>query len=104
MAVAESCLRATDRAVGATVALPPGRRPDAVLFGEAAGRVVVAAAAGADEIAAAAAAAGVPCSRIGATDASGRLRIGDTEGNGWVDLPIVDLRGAHGNALSKVLE
>ncbi|MGD8377374.1 MAG: AIR synthase-related protein, partial [Acidobacteriota bacterium] len=109
VALAEGCLgRARvpgERPVGATVVLPDFRRPDAALFGEAAARVVVAAAGGkSSELVAAAAEAGVPCTRLGASDHSGRLRIESRRGEALVDLGLDRLLEAHGGALPSMLE
>jgi phosphoribosylformylglycinamidine synthase len=110
VALLESCLLGTEggsgrQPVGATVSLPPYRRADAALFGEAAGRVLVSAAAGSGAgIQEAAARAGVPCTRLGTTDAGGRLRIEGERGRGLVDMALGDLLEIWSAALPNVLE
>ena len=109
VALVEACLgnarTAGERPVGATVSLPAFERADAALFGERAGRVIVATAEGkTGEVAAAARAAGVPCARMGATAHTGRLRIEGSRGEALVDLPLDQLESVHGEALPSMLE
>jgi len=109
VALAESCLLAADlpghdKPVGATIVLPAVRRADAALFGEAAGRVIVAVTNGAaGAVQAAAAAAGVPCTRLGATDHSGRLRIEGRRGEAILDLAMDQIQRAWSGALPRLL-
>ena len=105
VALAECCLLAEPGSIGIRVALPQVGRPDAALFGEAAGRVLAAApAAAADAVASAAAGAGVPCVRLGNTDRAGRLRIQTPGGEDLVDVAVEDLRSTWAEALARVVQ
>jgi len=109
VALAESCLLAAElpgheKPVGATIVLPSVQRADAALFGEAAGRAIVAVTHGAAApVQAAAAAAGVACTRLGATDHSGRLRIEGKRGEAIVDLAMDQIQRAWSGALPGLL-
>ena len=109
MALAECCLGAADRpgrrAVGASLRLPGYDRADAALFGEAAGRVVVAPkAANGGAVAAAASDAGIGCTRLGTTDDGARLHVEGRHGETLVDLALDRMLRAHRAALPAMLE
>jgi phosphoribosylformylglycinamidine synthase len=88
--------------VGAEVTLPAGLRPDASLFGESAGRVILAAP-DAGPLLAAAREEGVPARVLGRTGGE-RLRIGAEGAPAWIDLPVARLRGVFERALPRRLE
>jgi len=104
VALAESCL-AGGAAVGARICVPAYERPDAVLFGESSGRVLVALQPGNEaDVSEAARQAGVACTRLGNTSESARVYI---EGPGevrLVDLALDDLRHVWSAALPDMLE
>jgi phosphoribosylformylglycinamidine synthase len=88
--------------VGARVELADGLRPEALLFGEASGRVVV----GSPDpgrLLAEARAAGVPARRIGETGGE-RLRIGARGADPWIDAEVAELRGIWERAIPRRLE
>jgi phosphoribosylformylglycinamidine synthase len=88
--------------VGAEVALADGSRPDAVLFGESTGRVVVATE-DADAVERLAAECGVPARRIGRTGGR-RLVIGPDGAEPWIDAELDRLRRLWSNAIPRRLE
>jgi phosphoribosylformylglycinamidine synthase II len=91
VALAECCLTGGER-VGVTVALNDAIRPDALLFGETAGRVIVATR-DASAALAAAAEAGVPAREIGRTGGAS-LRILGPGDRPWIDLALDRLAAA----------
>jgi phosphoribosylformylglycinamidine synthase len=88
--------------VGARVRLAERMRPDALLFGEATGRVVVATARP-EALLAAARAAGVPARTVGETG-GGRLVIGPEAGDPWIDLALERLEDVWRNAIPRRVE
>ncbi len=101
VALAECCF--TGRAqIGASVELADRMRPDALLFGESTGRVIVASSDSAGLLAVAAE-QGVPALRIGATGGS-RLRISPPRGRAWIDCEIGLLRESFERAIPRRLE
>jgi len=101
VALAECCLAGPER-LGARVALAPGLRLDALLFGESTGRVLVATG-DPDALLARAAGAGVPARRIGETGGA-RLAIASTAGATWVDATLERLAAIWERALPRRLE
>ena len=96
------CAMAGPVRMGAEVALADSIRPDAVLFGESTGRVIVTSAR-AEELLDQARAAGVPAVRIGTTGGV-RLRIGPPEGPAWIDAALAELHSIWSRALPRRLE
>ncbi|MEE9608240.1 MAG: phosphoribosylformylglycinamidine synthase subunit PurL [Myxococcota bacterium] len=88
--------------VGARLALGDTIRPDALLFGEATGRVVVTSAEP-EALLELAQEAGVPARRVGETGGA-RLVIGPPQGQPWIDAPLVRLREVWARALPRRLE
>jgi phosphoribosylformylglycinamidine synthase len=101
VALAEACF-AGPRPIGAEVAVADRIRPDALLFGEAPGRVLVATAAP-EEVLRRARAAGVPAREIGRTG-GGRLVIGPAQGPAWIDAELGRLRAIWEDAIPRRLE
>ena len=88
VALAECCMGG-DLQVGARVEFADSIRPEALLFGESTGRVVVSGE-DAESLLALAAEKGVPARNIGETG-GGRLWMGPLEGPAWIDLAIESL-------------
>jgi phosphoribosylformylglycinamidine synthase len=88
LALAECALAGPAR-IGARAELSERLRPDALLFGESSGRVLVATSQP-EALLAAAAAARVPARRIGETGGA-RLRIGPPRGDAWIDADLAEL-------------
>ncbi len=88
--------------VGASVELPERMRPDALLFGESTGRVLIATA-DAAALLAFAAECGVPAQRIGATGGE-RLRIAAPGARAWIDCELRALRESYERAIPRRLE
>ena len=88
--------------MGADVTFSDSIRPDAVLFGESTGRVIVTSAR-VEELLAQARAARVPAARIGSTGGA-RLRIGPPEGSVWIDASLAELYEIWSRALPRRLE
>jgi phosphoribosylformylglycinamidine synthase len=101
VALCESAFGAP-RGIGARVELVDRIRPDALLFGEAPGRVLVATAAP-DEVLRRAREAGVPAREIGRTGGE-RLVIGPVGGPAWIDAPLERLRAIWAEALPGRME
>jgi phosphoribosylformylglycinamidine synthase len=101
IALAEACMTGPAR-LGARVALAPGLRLDALLFGESTGRVVVATA-DAQAVLARAAAAGVAARCIGETGGE-RLVVASAAGETWIDAEVERLAGLWERALPRRLE
>jgi phosphoribosylformylglycinamidine synthase subunit PurL len=100
LALAECCFGgAAD--IGAELSLSGGPRPDALLFGESAGRVV-AAAPDAEPLLAAAREEQVPARLIGRTGGA-RLRIGARGAPPWIDEPVARLRAVFERAIPRRL-
>jgi phosphoribosylformylglycinamidine synthase len=98
VALAEACLGASGEGLGADVSLPEDGRPDGILFGESASRILVSFRAGdLDRAEAVAQRAGAPFLPIGEVRGD-RLRL-----NGWIDRPLADLRSAWAAGLSHAL-
>ena len=100
VALAECCFTGP-AAIGADVRLEDRMRPDALLFGEAPGRVV-AAAPEAGPLLAAAREEGVPARVIGRTGGA-RLRVGGPGGAPWIDASVLHLRDVFERALPRRL-
>jgi phosphoribosylformylglycinamidine synthase len=90
------------RGIGARVELADRIRPDALLFGEAPGRVLVATA-GAEAVLRHARGAGVPAREIGRTGGE-RLVIGPPGGPAWIDAPLERLRAIWTDAIPRRME
>jgi len=101
VALAECCFTGGAE-IGARVTLAEAIRPDALLFGEAPGRVLVATA-DADALLALAAATAVPARRIGETGGE-RLCIASPSGRAWIDAPVAKLRALWENGIPRRLE
>ncbi len=103
VALAECCFAGpAGLRVGARVELPSVRRPEAALFGESTGRVLVATAS-ADDLVGAARAAGLPAVRVGETGGD-RLAIGAAGAPAWIDAPLAKLAEIWERALPRRLE
>ena len=100
VALAEACFTGPEP-LGVRVVLAEGLRPDALLFGESTGRVLLASS-DPDALLAAAAEAGVPARRIGETGGR-RLRIESDAGNAWIDAEVAPLHEIWGRALPRRL-
>jgi phosphoribosylformylglycinamidine synthase len=101
VALAKCGLRGPGR-IGASIELADALRPDALLFGESTGRVLVATSREA-ELLALAQRAGVPAQRLGATGGE-RLRIGPGRGRPWIDAPLARLHEIWSRAIPRRLE
>jgi phosphoribosylformylglycinamidine synthase len=102
VALAECCFTGP-QPVGAELTLPDaGLRPDALLFGESPGRVVVASA-DPDGLTALAARHGVPIHRIGRTGGA-RLSVRSGAGAPWIDAPVADLHACWSRAIPRRLD
>ncbi|MEE8581702.1 MAG: phosphoribosylformylglycinamidine synthase subunit PurL [Myxococcota bacterium] len=106
VALAECAISARDGQMGAEIELAESAdamRPDALLFGESTGRVIVATAE-APALLAAARKAGVPARAVGETGGD-RLRIaGGASSTPWIDAPVDRLRRIWRDALPRRLE
>jgi len=103
VALAECCITGGAVGPGASIELADRMRPDALLFGESTGRVIVASDAP-DALLARARAAGVPAARIGETGGE-RLRIASPDGgDAWVDASVAELHAAWASGLPRRLE
>jgi phosphoribosylformylglycinamidine synthase len=101
VAAAECCIGG-EASVGADLVLPGGLRPEALLFGESAGRVI-AAAPDAERLLAAARAEGVPARVVGRTGGA-RLRIAASGApSPWIDEPVARLRETFERAIPRRL-
>ena len=96
------CAFAGPRGIGARVELVDRIRPDALLFGEAPGRVLVATVA-AEEVLRRAPEARVPAREIGRTGGE-RLVIGPPGGPAWIDAPLERLRAIWADAIPRRME
>jgi phosphoribosylformylglycinamidine synthase len=102
VALAECCFAGPGARIGAGVRLEEGIRPDALLFGESTGRVIVASSdpealqqlAGEREL---------PARRIGETGGE-RLRIGPATGKPWIDAAVEELASLWRAAIPRRLE
>ncbi len=103
LALAEACLAFPQASLGAEVRLPEGRgRPEGMLFGEAASRILVSAAPdAAGPLQERAEGRGVGVTEIGRVG-GGRLRIAAPDGLLLVDLPMRDLKAAWSGALAEI--
>jgi phosphoribosylformylglycinamidine synthase len=101
VALAESAIMGPER-IGVEIELSDGIRPDALLFGESTGRVIVATEdpGGLEGLAAD---CGVPVRRIGRTGGR-RLVIGPPQGESWIDAELDRLHELWSNALPRRLE
>jgi phosphoribosylformylglycinamidine synthase II len=100
VALAECCMTGPEP-IGAHLALADAIRPDALLFGESTGRVVIATAEP-ERLLALAAKHAVPARRIGETGGDS-LRIGPPGAALWIELEIERLRGIHRDAIPRRL-
>jgi len=100
VALAECAMTGPER-IGAEIALADRLRPDALLFGESTGRVIVATDA-AHEVLALAKRHGVPAREIGVTGGA-RLVIGPAAGASWIDTAVERLHRAWSDALPRRL-
>ncbi len=96
------CAMAGPTRMGAEIQLADSIRPDALLFGESTGRVIVTSTQP-EALLAEARAAGVPAVRIGTTGGA-RLRIGPVQGAAWIDAALADLHTIWSRALPRRLE
>jgi phosphoribosylformylglycinamidine synthase len=101
VALAEACFTGPEP-IGARIRLVDGIRPDALLFGEAPGRVLVATAEPA-AVLARAREAGVPARAIGETGGE-CLVIGSPDGPAWIDAPVARLRARWDDGIPRRLE
>jgi phosphoribosylformylglycinamidine synthase len=101
VALAECCMTGPGAPQGARLAIPGDLRPDALLFGESASRIVLSARpADAARVQELARARGVPCARLG--EVGGPALI--LEGKGFaVSLPVETLREVWDTGLSRLL-
>ncbi len=98
VALAEACLWASGEGLGADVRLPEEGRPDGILFGESASRILVSfRAEDRSRVEAVAKRANAPLLPIGEVGGD-RLRV-----NGWIDQPLSDLREAWTTGFSAAL-
>jgi phosphoribosylformylglycinamidine synthase len=100
VALAECCLTGPAQ-VGAEVTLVDAIRPDALLFGETAGRVIVSTR-DASAVLAAAAAAEIPAQEIGTTGGTD-LRVIGPEDRPWIELPLDRLARARDGGIPRRL-
>jgi phosphoribosylformylglycinamidine synthase II len=101
VALAE-CAFTGPESIGARVTLDESIRPDALLFGESAGRVVTTTSEP-DALLALAAEHGVPARRIGTTGGDA-LWVAAASGEPWIDSTIAQLRGVWENGIPRRLE
>ncbi len=101
VALAECCIAGPRAAIGAEVNLAEGPRPEALLFGESTGRVIVASRDGSDVLRTAEE-GGVPARPIGKSG-GGSLRIRSARGEAWVDLPLERLVAAWSDGIPRRL-
>jgi phosphoribosylformylglycinamidine (FGAM) synthase-like enzyme len=88
---------------GASVQLDEGRRPDALLFGESPGRVIVSAGpAQVETLLSRARERSVPARRIGRTGGE-RLTVGPRAADAWIDCPLEALRERWARAIPRRL-
>jgi phosphoribosylformylglycinamidine synthase len=103
VALAECCFVGGEANVGVDVTLQERLRPDAVLFGETTGRVVISTS-DADALLALAAEHEVPAARIGTTGGTAlRIRSAQTEET-WIERPVEALEAVWKRALPRRLE
>jgi phosphoribosylformylglycinamidine synthase len=103
LALAECCFTGpAGPGPGARVRLAEGIRPDALLFGESTGRVIVATA-DPDALLARARGQGVPAAVVGETGGD-RLEIAAEDGRAWIDLPVARLHQTWAEALPRRVE
>ena len=100
VALAECCFTGP-APIGAELELPDGLRPDALLFGESTGRVVVATAAP-ERVFRLAAEHSVPIRELGRTGGD-RLVIRSDSGGTWIDLAVRDLQTSWSRAIPRRL-
>ena len=100
VALAECCFTGPVR-VGARVELLDSLRPDALVFGESTGRVVVATA-DAKQLLALAAQHGIKACRVGTTGGE-RLAIGPAGARPWIDEPVDALHAIWAGAIPRRL-
>lgn len=100
VALAEACFGDGDQ--GAQIQLDAGGRPEGVLFGESAGRVIVATDR-LEELMEAARALGVPASLIGTTGGA-QLAVSSSTGERWIDRPVAELRKIWSRGIETRLE
>ncbi|MCZ6782857.1 MAG: phosphoribosylformylglycinamidine synthase subunit PurL, partial [Proteobacteria bacterium] len=100
VALAECCFTGP-APIGAELELPEGLRPDALLFGESTGRVVVATAAP-ERVFRLAAEHSVPIRELGRTGGD-RLVIRSDSGGTWIDLAVGDLQTRWSRAIPRRL-
>jgi phosphoribosylformylglycinamidine synthase len=101
VALAEACF-AGPRRIGTRVALADTIRPDALLFGEAPGRVVIATGA-LEEVLRMAREGGVAARAIGRTGGE-RLVVGPPHGPAWIDAELARLHAIWADALPRRME
>jgi phosphoribosylformylglycinamidine synthase len=101
VALAECCITGPSR-TGVQVTLSDRIRPDALLFGESTGRVIVTSR-DADALRALADQHGIPCTRIGETGGS-RFTVSAADGEAWIDLDVEPLRSRWERAIPRRLE
>ena len=104
--IAESAIAAPGGPVGVEVALPDDLPVDALLFGEAQGRIVVSCEETAvDQVVAVAEQHGVPARRIGTIgDRDGIFRIALTASGRSVEVPVSELAERYESAIPRVME
>jgi len=100
VALAECAFTGTEP-IGVAVTLPDRLRPEALLFGESTGRVVVASALP-EALLALAREGGVPARQVGETGGR-RLRVAASAGATWIDADLSHLRGIWAAALPRRL-
>jgi len=102
VALARACFDGEGGGVGARVQLPGGPRPEALLFGESTGRVVVATA-DAGALLGSAREAGVPAIEIGRTGGD-RLCLSASAGTPWIDADLQRLQEIWSRAIPRRME
>jgi phosphoribosylformylglycinamidine synthase len=101
VALAECCITSPSR-TGVRVTLGDRIRPDALLFGESTGRVIVTSR-DVEALHALADQHGIPCTRIGETGGP-RFTVCSDEGEAWIDLDVEQLRSRWERAIPRRLE
>jgi phosphoribosylformylglycinamidine synthase len=101
VALAECCITSPAQ-TGVRVTLADRIRPDALLFGESTGRVIITTR-DADALKALADRHGIPCNEIGQTGGE-RFTVGAAEGEIWIDLGVETLRTRWERAIPRRLE